>query len=132
MLRYFIYYCWCSLTFGQQIMENNGLGVGCRACIYGLKVNNRNTWTMCEICSQLTTKIPDVVDVVLMSLLLTLNRFDTLSWCSNCWRWTSKCRLRQHSRSDFPETKKLVEAAAQPRCLQAIAWSWFTRKDVEV
>ena len=31
--------------------------------------------------------------VVLVSLLLTLNRFRILFWCFHCWHWTSKCRL---------------------------------------
>ena len=39
---------------------------------YLLKVNNRNTRTMCEICSKLT------IGVVLVSLLLTLYVFPTL------------------------------------------------------
>ena len=34
-----------------------------------------------------------LVDVILMSLLLTLNRFHTLLCCFYCWLWTSKCRL---------------------------------------
>ena len=34
-----------------------------------------------------------VNDVVLVSLLLTLNRFHTLFWCSYCWLWTSKWQL---------------------------------------
>ena len=36
-------------------------------------------------------------DVVLVSLLLTLNRFQTLFWCFRCWLWTSKCTLRRSS-----------------------------------
>ena len=32
---------------------------GYLACIYLLKVNNRNTRTRCEICSKLTIKIPE-------------------------------------------------------------------------
>ena len=32
-------------------------------------------------------------DVVLVSLLLTLNRLYPLFHCSYCWFWTSKCRL---------------------------------------
>ena len=41
---------------------------------YMLKVNYRNTWTRCEVCSGLTIKHQnDVIDVVLVSLLLTLN-----------------------------------------------------------
>ena len=30
---------------------------------------------MCEICSKLTINTPDVIDVVMVSLLLTLNNF---------------------------------------------------------
>ena len=33
-------------------------------------------------------------NIVLMSLLLTLNRFRTLFWCFHCWRWTIKQWLR--------------------------------------
>ena len=39
------------------------------------KVNNKNTRTRCEICSELIIKIPGIV---LPSLLLTLNIFHTL------------------------------------------------------
>ena len=43
-----------------------------------LKVNNRNTIKRCEICSKLTTTTKkthqnDVIDLVLVFLLLTLN-----------------------------------------------------------
>ena len=51
-----------------------------QAGIYLLKGNNRNTGTRCEICSNLTMKIPDffvnfehISDLVLVFLLLTLN-----------------------------------------------------------
>ena len=43
--------------------------------IYLFKVNNRNTRTRCEICSKLTIK----PGVFMVSLLLTLNIFHTLS-----------------------------------------------------
>ena len=45
--------------------------------IYLFKVNDGKNRTMCEICSKLTMKI----DVVLVSLLLTLNRFHSLFCC---------------------------------------------------
>ena len=50
-----------------------------------LKVNNRNTKTMCEICSKLTIQTPELrsIGVGLMSLLLTLNIFYTCSSVSN-------------------------------------------------
>ena len=35
----------------------------------------------------------DVIDVVLLSLLLALNRFQTLVRCFYCSLWTSKCKL---------------------------------------
>ena len=41
---------------------------------YLFKFNIRNTRIMCEICSMLTRKTPEEIDVVLKSLLLNLNR----------------------------------------------------------
>ena len=38
----------------------------------------------CEICSKLTIKTPEQNDVILVSLLLTLNRFHKLFWCLHC------------------------------------------------
>ena len=41
-----------------------------------------------------TMKTPeDVIDVVLVSLLLFLNKFSTFKWCLQCWLRTSKCLL---------------------------------------
>ena len=50
------------------------------ANIYLFKVNNKNTRAMCETCSKLVIK-NNVNVVVLVSLLLTLNRFHILLWC---------------------------------------------------
>ena len=44
------------------------------ASIYLLKVNNRNTRPRSEICSKLTKKHQNVIDIVLASLLLTVNK----------------------------------------------------------
>ena len=45
---------------------------------YLSKVNNKDTRTMCEICSKLTIKIPEQHHgVALVSLLLTSNIFNT-------------------------------------------------------
>ena len=38
-----------------------------------------------------------VIDVVLMSLFLTLNRCHTLPWYCHCWIWKSKYRLSEWS-----------------------------------
>ena len=63
------YFRW-NWIFHSQVNTTNAAG------IYLLKVNNRNTRTMCEICSKLTIKPPEnVIDVVLVALLLTFNRF---------------------------------------------------------
>ena len=41
-------------------------------------------------------KVIDVIDLVLVSLLLTLNRFETMFWCFHCWLWTTaNCKLLQ-------------------------------------
>ena len=55
--------------------------------VYLLKVNKGNARPLCEISSKLIMKTPkdtDVVDVVVVSLLLTLNRVCTLFWCFHC------------------------------------------------
>ena len=62
-----------------------------QASIYLPKVNNRNTWTLCEICSKLTIKTPErhhsphsgifivnfeqISHIILMFLLLTLSKW---------------------------------------------------------
>ena len=62
------------------------------ACIYLLKVNNRNSETICEICSKLTIKKPErrhwrrsgvfIVDFEHMSHLALMFLF--LIWTCNC------------------------------------------------
>ena len=52
------------------------------ARIYLFKVNNGNTRTICEICEKLTKRQQsNVIDGVPLSLLLTLNRFNTFFRC---------------------------------------------------
>ena len=46
---------------------------------YIFRINNRNTRTRCEICSNLTIKTPERHHLV--SLLLTLNIFRTFFYC---------------------------------------------------
>ena len=62
------------------------------AGIYLRKVNNKSTRARCEICSKLTIKTPEwrqcgYGDVVLVSFMLTLNKFYTLFWCFCCELW---------------------------------------------
>ena len=45
---------------------------------------SKSTQERCEICSKLTIKAPEQNDVILVSLLLTLNRFHKLFWCLHC------------------------------------------------
>ena len=43
----------------------------------------------CETCSKLTIKTPkQVIDIVLVSSLLTLNIFHIFFYCLYCWLWT--------------------------------------------
>ena len=51
-----------------------------------VKIINGNTRIICEICSKLTIMSNNriSIDVVLVSLLLTLNIFDTLLRCFHC------------------------------------------------
>ena len=64
----------CSLNYTNCFMFPTG--------IYLFKVNNRNTRTICEICSKLTIKTAE--DVVLVALLLTLKIFDKPFCCLHC------------------------------------------------
>ena len=55
------------------------------------KVKKRNTRKSCVICSKLTIKTSNnVTDVVLVSLLVTLNLFNSFFWCFYCWLWAFK------------------------------------------
>ena len=62
--------------FGKMIhlSEFQGSGIRCEE-------QNRRTRKRYEICLKLTRKVPDVIDVVLVSLLLTLNIFQTFFQC---------------------------------------------------
>ena len=78
------------VLFGRQSILRSLAG------IYLFKVNNGSIRTIYEICSKLTIKTPErrgVIEFVLVSLSLILNRFHTLLWCFHCWFGTSKCRL---------------------------------------
>ena len=61
--------------------------------VEGQKLKHRsNVWNLFKVNNK-DTRQNDVDDVVLLSLLLTWNRFHTLIWCFYCWLWTSKCQL---------------------------------------
>ena len=52
--------------------------------IYLLKVKN-GIRTICQICSELTIRHQnEVINIVMVSSKLTLNKFDTLIWCFHC------------------------------------------------
>ena len=63
------------------------------ASIWLFKVYNGNL-RMWETCSKLTIKTPEhqnnVIDIVLISLVLTLNRFHTIAWCFSFQLWASQ------------------------------------------
>ena len=64
------------------------------ANIYLLQVRKRNPRNRCKICSKLTIKTQEWRQWgLVVSLLLTLNRFFTLFWLFHYWLWTSKCWL---------------------------------------
>ena len=61
------------------------------AGIYLLKLNSRNNSTRCGTYSKLTIKTPNVTDVVLVSLLLTLSKFLPAGWLL----WKRKMPIQQ-------------------------------------
>ena len=62
------------------------------ACIYLLQVNNEKTRAIHEICSKFTIKTRErnVIEVILLSLLLTFNWFHSLLYYFHCWHWAIK------------------------------------------
>ena len=73
------------------------------ASIYLIKVNNRKTRIMCEICLKLTISKHqnEVNGVVLLSLVLILNKFHVLFWCFHCWIGKGKCQLGSQKKKKF-------------------------------
>ena len=69
------------------------------ASIYLFKTNNRKTKKRCEICSNLTIKIPWRRRH--QFLLLTLNTNHTFFYFFYCWLWLSQCQLGNDSVNDF-------------------------------
>ena len=64
--------------------------IAIQAGIYLIRVNIRNTRTMCEINTGTTSST--ILTSFWLSLLLTLKRLRILFWL-HCWIWTSNCRL---------------------------------------
>ena len=58
--------------------------------IYLPKVSSRNSTAKYQICFQLTA-IEQCQVIILVSFLLTFNRFHTLCWGFYCWLWTCNC-----------------------------------------
>ena len=66
------------------------------ASIYLFKANNRNTRKRCEMCSKIIIKTQkDVIDVILMFLLLTVNIFHRFFYCFFCWPWKNTFLVSQ-------------------------------------
>ena len=57
------------------------------------------TWEMCQICWKLAIKTQErrFIDTVIVSLLLTLNKFSSLFWWFHCWLLAGKCQLGMRS-----------------------------------
>ena len=62
--------------------------------VWLFKVYNENLRTLREICSKLTIKNLEqqinVIDIILISFVLTLNRFHRMFWYFSCQLWTSQ------------------------------------------
>ena len=77
------------LSFFQYKARISGFFKSCK--IWNMfKVNNKDT-RIRKVTDK--TKNKDTVDVVLVSLFLTLNTFHFLLQCFCCWYWSVNCRL---------------------------------------
>ena len=68
------------------------------------KVSSRNLKAMYEICSKLTIRHW----VVLLSLLLSLNRFHKFFHCFHRWLWANKCQRKRNSWTLLPLLDSVV------------------------
>ena len=78
------------------------------AGIYLFNLNHSKTKKISEMCLKLTIKTPnDVINVVQVSLLLTLNRFRTLFLRFHCWLWASNKMTFGRFLAPFPFSNQL-------------------------
>ena len=67
--------------------------------------------------------------LMLVSLLLTLNRLQTLFWCFHCWLWMSKCRQGKDWKKSPGKTQTfLKEKSGKKYLFESMTW----RRIVEV
>ena len=74
----------------RECIRSDFLNNGFQADICLFKVNNGNSRIMYEICSKVSNKSEQLQWCQWHGsgiFMLTLNRFDTLFWYFNCWRW---------------------------------------------
>ena len=60
--------------------------------MYLFEFNNNNSRIKCEICLKLTLTT-EAADIILVSIFLTLNLFDTLFQCFFLLTWICKCQM---------------------------------------
>ena len=79
------------------------------AKIYWLKVKNRNTRTICEICSKLTIITPERRQWRLSGVyIVNSEQISRIVLCFCCWIWASKWRLGRHNRVNFDLLKRTL------------------------
>ena len=77
-----------------QVISKNYIWFVFPSGIYLFKFNNRNIRTMCEICSKLTVKTPELRHWPRSGVLIVnFERFNTLFWYFYCWHWTNTWRV---------------------------------------
>ena len=71
--------------------------------LFSPRIVKLSWWTKPDKCLPMNSRILvyPVNDVVLVSLLLTFNRFHKSFWCFYRWLWASKCRLGMCWVSEF-------------------------------
>ena len=76
---------WCNM---QSTLHTNNVQLTF-TCSTSTQETLKKMWNMFKVCNR-STKNCDVIDVVLVFLLLTLNIFRIFFECFYCWLWISK------------------------------------------
>ena len=66
----------------------------------------------------------DVIDVLQISVLLTLNRFHTFLWCIHCLLWTSISQPGQELLQFWPKFESQIQATwlLVKKCVTSCGW----------
>ena len=102
--------------------------LSCKWLLSWQRKHSGKVWNLFKVNKK--KHLRDVIDVVLLSMLLTMKRFHILFWCFRYWLWTSKYRwgdnlIMGHSPSLFKLFRWYIQNIEKFDSLQ----NWFCKEN---